>query len=207
MKLKLADKLKREFKRISNRLFGTNYPLNSSNQFEEDVIIDRSVVLMSDIKIGRGTYLRKDIFVDDGVEIGRYCSIANDVVIGPSNHPITNFSTHPISYDIDNFPDKNVKTIIGNDVWIGTRAIIKRGIKIGNGAVIASGAIVTKDVEPYAVVAGVPAKIIKYRFDSETIQELQALEWWNLPKEKLIYGLKNLDIKEAIRELKKRKEE
>jgi len=204
MNMKLSDKLKREIKRLSNRFLGTNYPLNSSNQFEEDVAVDRSVVLMSNIKIGRGTYLRKDIFVDDCVEIGRYCSIANDVVIGPSNHPITNFSTHPISYDVNNYPDKDVKTIIGNDVWIGTRAIIKRGVKIGNGAVIASGAVVTKDVEPYAVVAGVPAKLIKYRFDSETIQELQALEWWNLPKESL-YGLKNLDVKEVIQELKKRK--
>ena len=204
MKMKLSDKLKREIKRLSNRFLGTNYPLNSSNQFEEDVAVDRSVVLMSNIKIGRGTYLRKDIFVDDGVEIGRYCSIANDVVIGPSNHPITNFSTHPISYDVNNYPDKDVKTIIGNDVWIGTRAIIKRGVKIGNGAVIASGAVVTKDVEPYAVVAGVPAKLIKYRFDSETIQELQALEWWNLPKESLC-GLKNLDVKEVIQKLKNRK--
>ena len=202
--MKLSDKLKREFKRLSNRFLGTNYPLNASNQFEEDVAVDRSVVLMSNIKIGRGTYLRKDIFVDDGVEIGRYCSIANDVVIGPSNHPITNFSTHPISYDVNNYPDKDVKTIIGNDVWIGTRAIIKRGVKIGNGAVIASGAVVTKDVEPYAVVAGVPAKLIKYRFDSETIQELQSLEWWNLPKESL-YGLKNLDVKEVIQKLKNRK--
>jgi len=206
MKMKISDKLKREIKRLSNRFLGTNYPLNSSNFFEEDVVIDRSVVLMSGIKIGRGTYLRKDIFVDDLTEIGRYCSIANDVVIAPSNHPVTNFSTHPISYDVDNFPDKNTKTVIGNDVWIGTRAIIKRGVKIGNGAVIASGAVVTKDVEPYAIVAGVPATIIRYRFDEETIKELLATEWWNFPKEKL-YGLQNLDIKEAIRELKKRKEE
>lgn len=70
------------------------------------------------------------------------------------------------------------QTIIGNDVWIGTGAIILKGIKIGNGAIIASGAVVTKDVPDYAVVGGVPAKIIKYRFDDSTIEKLLGLKWW-----------------------------
>ncbi len=195
------EKIAREFKRLSNKLFGTHYALNSTNILEENVLLDKSVVLMSHVKIGRGTYLRRDVFVDDYTEIGRYCSIANDVIIAASEHPITNFSTHPISYDVENYPNKENKTIIGNDVWLGTRAIIKKGVKIGDGAVVAAGAIVTKNVPPYAVVAGVPTKIIKNRFDDEIIEELLELKWWDFPMDKL-QDLKNLPIEEAIKKLK-----
>lgn len=74
---------------------------------------------------------------------------------------------------------------IGNDVWIGTRAIIMDGVNNGDGAIIAAGAVVTKDVPPYAVVGGVPAKIIKYRFSSEIIERLNVIQWWNLPDEEI----------------------
>ncbi|MCR5261760.1 MAG: CatB-related O-acetyltransferase [Candidatus Gastranaerophilales bacterium] len=161
---------------------------------------------MSHVKIGRGTYLRRDVFVDDYTEIGRYCSIANDVIIAASEHPITNFSTHPISYDVENYPGKETKTIIGNDVWLGTRAIIKKGVTIGDGAVVASGAVVTKDVPPYAIVAGVPTKIIKYRFEEETIKALLDTQWWTFPLEKL-QDLKNLPIEEALKKLQAIKKE
>ncbi len=200
------EKIAREFKRLSNQLFGTNYPLNSTNVIEDNVLIDKSVVLMSHVKIGRGTYLRRDVFVDDYTEIGRYCSIANDVIIAASEHPITNFSTHPISYDVENYPGKETKTIIGNDVWLGTRAIIKKGVTIGDGAVVASGAVVTKDVPPYAIVAGVPTKIIKYRFEEETIKALLDTQWWTFPLEKL-QDLKNLPIEEALKKLQAIKKE
>ena len=200
------EKIVREFKRLSNQLFGTHYPLNSTNTLEDNVLLDKSVVLMSHVKIGRGTYLRRDVFVDDYTEIGRYCSIANDVIIAASEHPITNFSTHPISYDVENYPGKETKTIIGNDVWLGTRAIIKKGIKIGDGAVVASGAVVTKDVPPYAIVAGIPSKIIKYRFNEDIIEKLLKIEWWNFPPEKL-QNLKNLPIEEAVERLYKIKKE
>lgn len=200
------EKLSREIKRISNQLFGTNYALNSTNIIEDNVLLDKSVVLMSHVKIGRGTYLRRDVFVDDYVEIGRYCSIANDAIIGPSEHPIENFSTHPISYDVENYPGKETKTKIGNDVWIGTRAIIKKGVTIGDGAVVAAGAVVTKNVPPYAIVAGVPTKIIKYRFEPEIIQKLIELEWWMLPLDRL-QDLKNLPIENAIEKLQSIKKE
>lgn len=200
------EKLSREFKRISNQLFGTNYPLNSTNVIEDNVLLDKSVVLMSHVKIGRGTYLRRDVFVDDYVEIGRFCSIANDVIIGPSEHPVYNFSTHPISYDVENYPGKETKTIIGNDVWLGTRCIIKKGVTVGDGAVVASGAIVTKNVPPYAIVAGVPTKIIRYRFEEDIVDELLKLEWWNLPLDRL-QGLKNLPIEEALQKLNAIKKE
>ena len=200
------EKLSREIKRISNKLFGTNYSLDSTNIIEDNVLIDKSVVMLGHIKIGRGTYIRRDVFIDDYVEIGRYCSIANDVVLGPSEHPFENFSTHPISYDVYNCPRGDRKTIIGNDVWIGTRAIIKKGVTIGDGAVVAAGAVVTKNVPPYAIVAGVPTKIIKYRFEPEIIQKLQELEWWKLPLDKL-QDLKNLPIEDAIEKLQSIKKE
>lgn len=197
-------KFVREIKRLSNQLFGTKYPLNSTNTFEDNVMLDKSVVLMSHIKIGRGTYLRRDVFVDDYTEIGRYCSIANDVVIAASEHPIENFSTHPISYDVENYPGKETKTIIGNDVWLGTRCIIKKGVTIGDGAVVAANAVVTKNVPPYAIVAGVPTKIIKYRFEDDVIEKLLALEWWNFPPDKLT-DIKNLPIEQAIKKLEELK--
>ncbi len=200
------EKISREFKRISNRIFGTEYAIDSTNIIEDNVLIDKSVVIMSHIKIGRGTYIRRDVYVDDYAEIGRYCSIANDVVIAPSEHPLENFSTHPISYDVFNYPGKETKTIIGNDVWIGTRAIIQKGVTIGDGAVIAANAVVTKNIPPYAVAAGVPTKIIKYRFNEEIIERLLKLQWWNLPFERL-QDLKNLSVETAITKLEAIKQE
>ena len=129
-------------------------------------------------------------------EIGNFCSIASDVNIGLEEHTLQNISTSPIFTESHNatgyswtkedvfIPFK--RTYIGNDVWIGFRALIKSGIKIGNGAVIAAGAVVTKDVPPYAIVGGVPAKIIKYRFSEDIIDELQKSQWWNLPDEIII---------------------
>ncbi len=127
--------------------------------------------------------------------IGRYCSIADNVIIGPGNHTLSNISTSPIFTETRNAlgiqwsDDTKVEPFrpvsIGNDVWIGSRAIIIGGITIGNGAVVGAGAIVTKDVPPYAIVGGVPAKVIRYRFSPEVIEKLLELQWWNLPDETL----------------------
>jgi len=120
-------------------------------------------------------------------KMGRFCSIGEDVKIGPGLHPVDFVSTHPAFYANNKkslcFSDKllidEYKAVeIGNDVWIGTNAIILGGLKIGDGAIIAAGAIVTKDVEPYAIVGGNPAKIIKYRFSEEVIAKLLKLKIW-----------------------------
>jgi acetyltransferase-like isoleucine patch superfamily enzyme len=106
------------------------------------------------------------------------------------NHPSRGFiSAHPAFYSTARqaqitFVDKDYfsefkRVTIGHDVWIGTRSIIMGGVSIGNGAIIGAGAVVTKDVPPYAVVAGVPAKVVRYRFDAEEIEKLEEIKWWD----------------------------
>jgi acetyltransferase-like isoleucine patch superfamily enzyme len=123
--------------------------------------------------------------------IGKFCSIANNVLIGLGNHPLNFFSTSPLFYKKINplkiilvsnelYFDEYKPIHIGNDVWIGTNAIILDGVNIGNGAVIASNSVVTKNVEPYSIVGGVPAKLIKYRFTEDKISELMKERWWEL---------------------------
>ena len=144
-------------------------------------------------KLGRYSYVGYDSEVVN-CEIGSFCSIANGFIVGGAKHPMDWVSTSPVFYNakggtnhhLGHLPvEKTSRTFIGNDVWIGSRAIILQGVNVGTGAVIGAGAIVTKNVPPYAVVAGCPAKIIKYRFDNETINQLLKSEWWLLPDDKL----------------------
>lgn len=161
--------------------------------------VAKNVTIGPGVRVGKCTYFNSSelgyIVVESGTEIGAFCSIAPNVFIGPGNHPIELLTTHPILFDdfwkrkfkVSNRnlpkiqqPGENVKTIIGNDVWIGTGAIITAGVKIGNGAVIAAGSIVTKDIPPYSIVGGTPAKVIKKRFSEEAINQLESCEekWW-----------------------------
>lgn len=128
--------------------------------------------------------------------IGRYCSISENVSLIAGRHPAEIFvSTHPMFYSKQyknayafhpefhemNYADEPNKIIlsIGNDVWIGAHAKIMDGITIGDGAIVAAGAVVTRDVPPYAIVGGVPAKLIKYRFEPKEIDVLLELRWWD----------------------------
>lgn len=138
-------------------------------------------------EIGRYSYIAARSSVIH-TKIGKFCSVASGVAIGGGAHDLSAVSTSPVFLLGENIFGKNFgfkkfqsykETIIGNDVWIGNRTIILQGVAIGDGAVIGAGSVVTKDVEPYAVVAGNPARQIKMRFDSETVETLERLKWWD----------------------------
>ena len=145
-------------------------------------------------KLGRYSYIGRNRLVQN-TEIGQFCSISEGCNIGMPSHPTEFVSTSPVFLSGSNILRKNfceiayndcLRTVIGNDVWIGAHAQIKSGLTIGNGAIVAAGAVVTHDVPPYAVVGGIPAKVIKYRFDEETVDALQKLSWWDFPDERLL---------------------
>lgn len=144
--------------------------------------------------IGVHTYISGSIIND--ATIGSFCSIARDCLIGGlAEHPTSMISTSPALYSSDILTGKSFVTqtsyssksrvIIGNDVWIGARCIILEGVTIGSGAVIAAGAVVTKNVPPYAIVGGVPARLIRYRFSENEIEKLLNFNWWNLDRTNL----------------------
>lgn len=125
-----------------------------------------------------------------GTSIGKFCSIAPFCVIGPLGHPFERASTHPAFYlrsnryayhfvEQSDDPSADILTTIGHDVWLGANVFIKRGVTIGNGAIVGAGAVVIKDVQPYTIVGGVPAKVIRQRFDQPTVDRLQASHWWD----------------------------
>jgi len=127
-------------------------------------------------------------------DIGSFCSIANYVVIGGGMHPMEWVGMSPVFYEgRDSVKAKfsehkrkiSKRTSIGNDVWIGHGVKIKAGVKIGHGAVIGMGSIVTKDIEPYAIVAGNPARLLRYRFEKRIVEALLKSQWWNYTDEKL----------------------
>ena len=150
-------------------------------------------------QIGAFTYAQFGSVFHD-THIGRFCSIADDVVTGPGEHPTDWFSTHPFVCDptdcVTGFSKRfarysdwlgsSAKRIhchgpvaIGNDVWIGRNAMILKGVTVGDGAIIAAGAVVTRDVAPYAIVAGVSAKVVRFRFKPDIVDRFLALQWWN----------------------------
>jgi len=167
----------------------------------------KNIVTQSNISVGDYTYyddsedvenFNKNVlyhfdFIGDKLIIGKFCQIATGVkfIMNGANHATNGFSTFPFSafghewQDIPLTPGYKGDTVIGNDVWIGYEAVIMPGIKVGDGAIIASRAVVTKDVEPYTIVGGNPAQIIRKRFDDQTINNLSNLAWWDWPIEKI----------------------
>jgi acetyltransferase-like isoleucine patch superfamily enzyme len=128
-------------------------------------------------------------------DIGAFCSIASGVIIGGAHHPVEYVSTSPVFLSHKDSVRRKFskheynpvrRTKIGSDVWIGERALVKSGVSIGHGAVIGMGAVVTKDVPPYAIVGGNPARIIRMRFSQAVIDGMLKLEWWNFSEEGLL---------------------
>ena len=157
----------------------------------QEAQVDKNAAICSGTKfyrsrIGRYSYLGRNCFVTDA-QIGAFTSIAVVCYIGGTPHPMEWVSTSSVFHKWENLFKKNFarhefeifqKTVIGNDVWIGTRVLIRPGITIGDGAVVGMGSVVTKDIGPYEVWAGNPARRIRSRFDEDTARKLQESRWW-----------------------------
>ena len=182
------------FKHLFNRRFSKFAFISSTNTFGKCIAIYRGVKIKNAV-VGDYSYISAYTDVENA-EIGKFCSIADHCRIGLANHTLKHLSTSPIftlpnnalkeqwtKKKIDRQSSRRV--VIGNDVWIGSHVIILGGIKIGDGAVVGAGAIVTRNVPPYAIVGGVPAKVIRYRFPQDVIDKLLSIGWWNLSEKKL----------------------
>lgn len=152
--------------------------------YGRDVRIGENVIITSNVEIGDGTYINRNSSVENCV-IGKYCSISEGVKINPVEHNLKLVTTHPIAGESGHYGICNQKVDIGNDVLISLNTIILSGVHIGDGAVIGAGAVVTKDIPPYAVAVGVPAKVIRYRLESSEIEKLESIRWWDWPRSKI----------------------
>lgn len=177
-------------------------------------------VCVSGCKIGYASYISENSFFYNA-KIGRYTSIGHNVHMICGQHPTSRFvSTHPIfyspktsnakigkSYVNENifeefrYTENGYSLEIGNDVWIGDDVIIMEGIKVADGTIIAGGAMVVKDTEPYSIVGGNPARVIRYRFSKDEIDFLQKLEWWNRGEEWICQYTKYFEDIEKLRKI------
>lgn len=193
--------------RVADSIFGRHVVISKNTQvgssiFEgENNIGERCRIL--DVTVGRFSYLSEGSVLNL-VEVGRYCSIGPWLIAGYGNHPTTHISTSPVFYYAPGYSSlgfdcveeegfiSRKKIFIGHDVWIGARVFIRDGIRIGNGAIVGAGAVVVSDVPDYAIVGGVPAKLIRFRFSDENISELNKIAWWNWESSKLRLAVKKI---------------
>lgn len=194
--------MKKLLKNLKNKLKKKLYKLavpETLKNHAERCEIDKNTKLyepyqISDCTIKKGTYIARNSFISM-TEIGKFCSIGPNLLCGFGIHPTNGISTSPAFYSTmkqngmtysktDKIIERK-KITIGNDVFIGMNVSILDGVTIGDGAVIAAGAVVTKDVAPYEIVGGVPARHLKYRFSKDTIDKLLKIKWWDFEDEKL----------------------
>jgi acetyltransferase-like isoleucine patch superfamily enzyme len=161
---------------------------------EHPVRLQDRAELHAGSSLGAFGFMNVGAIVYRGVRIGRYFSCGRGVEVAVAPHPLTALSTHGFIMNSAWFPlvpgygvtdqaslETKAHTSIGHDVWLGAQAVIAAGVTVGTGAVVGANSVITKDVDPYDVVAGVPARTIRSRFDAETCQRLLASRWWELP--------------------------
>lgn len=169
-----------------NQSFIEDHNISLNMQTGRYSMIRKGSEITFDTVLGDYSYISGPRAYVDGAIIGKFCSIARQVTLGVKGHNYHWVTTSPIiqsvAYGMVNerveAPQKG-PVVVGNDVWIGMNANVLGGVKIGDGAVVAADAVVTKDVPPYAIVGGNPARIIKYRFNEETIKKLLNIRWWD----------------------------
>jgi acetyltransferase-like isoleucine patch superfamily enzyme len=207
--------LRNKLKTIQNVKFGRNVSFSLKTIFGGYNVIS-DYVNIYDSEIGFASYIGKSSSLPS-CQIGAYCSIGHNIQVLPFTHPTSEFvSTHPSFFSLQKqagftyaaeqlfeeciFYDKKNKwvTKIGNDVWIGANVIILGGLEIGNGAIIAAGSVVTKNVKPFEIVAGVPAKKIKMRFFEHQVVFLEKLKWWEKDRQWLEKNYKNFQSVELL---------
>lgn len=158
-------------RRALSRIMGVNV--------NEDVLVEDHVQLKGCVFLGRNsfgyrTYANSTAFRN--ARVGRFCSIGRRCSIGAAKHRVDLISTHPVCGSTS---EESRETLIENDVWIGDNSVIMAGLTIGNGAVIGAGSVVTRNVDPYSIVVGVPARVLRTRFPPELVSDLVATCWWN----------------------------
>jgi acetyltransferase-like isoleucine patch superfamily enzyme len=208
----------------ANEIRRSNKNLPGSVKVGRDVLMIPPVRLYGTAKVEEGCTIGKYTYVGNmsalaNVDIGNYCSIARAVEIGAKPHPLRMLSSHPFQFDDKHFngrpgydlervvwqeSSEPPRVMIGNDVWLGAKVTIQGGVSIGTGAVVGSNAVVTKDVPPYAIVAGVPARIMRYRFDPDTIERLLASQWWHFDPADMS-GIDFTDVYAALAEVERRR--
>lgn len=179
---------------LKKSLFGSNLRVGDEtiiydSTIENNVEINRRNLILN-TNLGQYSYTGVNTIIRSAT-IGSFCSISWNVSIGGADHSPSNvsslreskFNFLDQSISDNSYEDYGLPCIIGSDVLISTNAIILRNVEVGDGAIIGAGAVVTRDVEPYSIVAGVPAKKIKMRFDQDTIAALLEIKWWNWPIE------------------------
>lgn len=204
----IKRKLIRFFDRQVRKSMHRSYPsigdlrqasLGPISDTKEDTSLGKNVLLyspyhVSSSSIGDYTYVAMNAYISQ-TTIGKFCSIGPNLICGWGIHPTNGISTSPMFYstrmqngmtlsDVDKIEERK-PIVIGNDVFIGANVTILDGVTIGDGAVIGAGAVVSKDIPPYAIAVGSPIRIIRYRFDQETIDKLHRIQWWNFDESQL----------------------